>query len=221
MPSQFYLRPPLVVLFNFSHKRPTFAFTAENGYTLGSLRKIAHKGTHGETGRISDWVLSLPSERSARSRTSPGRVSERRTLPLLGLGRWCSQRTQKASGTAMRLCASLFRGVAAPLGCVIPFSSLSKLRFVHPVLRAFCACAVGMVSLPSACSACSRNAGRPLVKATNLPFSEVGWSSLIPMVQNVLDRYSLLMIDFKYQKSIISRPAKKGGTHGRLQTGRC
>ena len=55
----------------------------------------------------------------------------------------------------------------------------------------------------------------------NLPFSEVGWSSLIPMVQNVLDRYSLLMIDFKYQKSIISRPAKKGGTHGRLQTGRC
>ena len=33
----------------------------------------------------------------------------------------CSQRTQKAFGTAMRLCASLFRGVAAPLGCVIFF----------------------------------------------------------------------------------------------------
>ena len=31
----------------------------------------------------------------------------------------CSQRTQKAFGTAMRLCASLSRGVAAPLGCVI------------------------------------------------------------------------------------------------------
>ena len=31
----------------------------------------------------------------------------------------CSRRTQKAFGTAMRLCASLFRGVAAPLGCVI------------------------------------------------------------------------------------------------------
>ena len=64
-------------------------------------------------------VVSLPSERSARSRTSPGRVSERQVLPLLGLGRGCSQRTQKAFGTAMRLCASLFRGVAAPLGCVI------------------------------------------------------------------------------------------------------
>ena len=64
-------------------------------------------------------VVSLPSDRSARSQTSPGRVSERRTLPLLGLGRVCSRRTQKAFGTAMRLCASLFRGVAAPLGCVI------------------------------------------------------------------------------------------------------
>ena len=65
---------------------------------------------------ISDGVVLLPSERSARSRTSPGRVSERRTLPLLGLGRGCSRRTQKAFGTAMRSCASLLRGVAAPLG---------------------------------------------------------------------------------------------------------
>ena len=66
-------------------------------------------------------MVSLPSERSARSQTSPGRVSERCTLPLLGLGRGCSRRTQKAFGTAMRLCATLFRGVAAPLGCVIFF----------------------------------------------------------------------------------------------------
>ena len=64
-------------------------------------------------------VVSLLSERSARSPTSPGRVSKRQVLPLFGLGRGCSQRTQKAFGTAMRLCASLFRGAAAPLGCVI------------------------------------------------------------------------------------------------------
>ena len=32
------------------HKRPTFAFVGESGYTLGSPRKIAHKGTHAETG---------------------------------------------------------------------------------------------------------------------------------------------------------------------------
>ena len=53
------------------------------------------------------------------SETLRGRVSERQTLPLLGLGRGCSRRTQKAFGTAMRLCVSLSRGVAAPLGCVI------------------------------------------------------------------------------------------------------
>ena len=75
-------------------------------------------------------VVSLLSERSARSRTSPGRVSERQTLPLLGLGQVCSRRTQRAFGTAMRLCVSLSRGVAAPLGCVIPLLFLSQHRWV-------------------------------------------------------------------------------------------
>ena len=36
-------------LFNFSYKRPTFAFTSESGHTLGSRRRIAHNGPHGET----------------------------------------------------------------------------------------------------------------------------------------------------------------------------
>ena len=53
------------------------------------------------------------------SETLRGQGVERQTLPLLGLGRVCSRRTQKAFGTAMRSCASLFRGAAAPLGCVI------------------------------------------------------------------------------------------------------
>ena len=51
------------------------------------------------------------------SETLRGQGVERQTLPLLGLGRGCSRRTQRACGTAMRSCASLFRGVAAPLGC--------------------------------------------------------------------------------------------------------
>ena len=77
--------PLFIPLFNFSHKRPTFAFADESGHTLGPQRKIAHKGLHGETGGVSSGVVSLPSTRTARSRTSPGRVSERQTLPLLGL----------------------------------------------------------------------------------------------------------------------------------------
>ena len=191
------------------HKRPTLAFSGENGYTLGFAQRIAHSGLHAETGGVSDgggittlgafrtftnipgpgirtasfaafgaWSGVLPKNaeslrdsdalmrvavprrrgpaglrdlfRFCRNRdlyirrswfsacarhgwyhyprtvshvseTLRGRVSERRALPLLGLGRVCSQRTQKAFGTAMRLCASLSRGVAAPLGCVIFF----------------------------------------------------------------------------------------------------
>ena len=54
LPPQRCPKPLLIVIFNFSHKWPTFAFTSESGYTLGFPRKIAHKGTHGETGGISD-----------------------------------------------------------------------------------------------------------------------------------------------------------------------
>ena len=39
-----------IVLAQSSTKRPTFAFTGESGYTLGSQRKIAHSGSHGKTG---------------------------------------------------------------------------------------------------------------------------------------------------------------------------
>ena len=100
---KFYPQPFLIPAFNFLHKRPTFAFTSESGYALAFAQRIAHNGSHGETRGVSDGVVSLPSDRSARSQTSPDRVSERRTLPLLGLGRGCSQRTQRACGTAMRM----------------------------------------------------------------------------------------------------------------------
>ena len=134
-------------------KRPTFAFTSESEYTLGFLRKIAHNGTHAETGAFRTGPLSLPSERSARSQTSPGRVSERQVLPLLGLGRGCSQRTQKACGTAMRLCASLFRGVAAPLGCVICLQ-LGDVAVFSLCAQYFLNVRGRGVLLPSACFTC-------------------------------------------------------------------
>ena len=94
----------------------------------------SHTAAHtAKQGAFRTGALSLPSTRAARSRTSPGRVSERQTLPLLGLGRVYSRRTQRAFGTAMRLCASLFRGVAAPLGCAErhrPLSGLCLLRYL-------------------------------------------------------------------------------------------
>ena len=62
LPSQRCSQPFLIPLFNFSHKRPTFAFTGESGYTLGFQRRIAHKGLHAETQGVSDGALSLPSD---------------------------------------------------------------------------------------------------------------------------------------------------------------
>ena len=113
----FIPQPLSISLFNFSHKWPTFAFTPESGYTtLGSAQRIAHSGTHGETGGVSDRdaITTLGALCVLLKR-----VSERQILPLLGLGRGDSRRTQRACGTAMRLCASLSRGVAAPLGCAV------------------------------------------------------------------------------------------------------
>ena len=60
LPSQRCFKPLLIAIFNFSHKRPTFAFAGESGYTLGFPRKIAHKGTHAETG-------AFPPSATARS----------------------------------------------------------------------------------------------------------------------------------------------------------
>ena len=52
LPPQRCSKSLFIPIFNFSHKRPTFAFVHESGYTLGFRRKIAHKGTHGETGGV-------------------------------------------------------------------------------------------------------------------------------------------------------------------------
>ena len=101
---QLYLRPSFIVFFSLSHKWPMFAFTSESGYTLGFRRKIAHKGTHGETGGVlgGGWY-HYPRSVPHVSETLRGRGLKRQTLPLLGLGRGCSQRTQRAFGTAMRM----------------------------------------------------------------------------------------------------------------------
>ena len=85
--------------------------------THSALLKGSHTRAHtAKQGAFQLGVLSLPSERSARSQTSPGRVSERCTLPLLGLGRGCSRRTQRACGAATRSCVSLFRRRRGPAG---------------------------------------------------------------------------------------------------------
>ena len=77
----------------------------------------AHSGLHAETGAFrTGGRYHYPRTVSHVAETLRGQVSERHTLPLLGLGPVCFRRTQRAFGTAMRLCASLFRRRRGPAG---------------------------------------------------------------------------------------------------------
>ena len=112
----------------FTHRPQTpqrsFRGTAAGTHATPSPNR-AHSGSHAETRAFRMGWYHYPRSVLRGSETLRGRVSERHTLPLLGLGRVCSRRAQRACVTAMRSCASLFRGVAAPLGCVIPLLFLS------------------------------------------------------------------------------------------------
>ena len=118
LPPQRCFKPLLIPIFNFSHKWPTFTFTGESGHTLGFAQRIVHKGLHAETGGVSDggWY-HYPRSVSHVSENLRGQMSERQTLPLLGLDRVYSRRMQRAFGTAMRIMHVAAPRRAAPLGC--------------------------------------------------------------------------------------------------------
>ena len=80
--------------------------------------------TRRNTGRFGWGRYYYPRSVPHVSETLRGRGLKRQTLPLLGLGRGCSQRTQRAFGTAMRLCASLSRRRRGPAGLRDPVSAL-------------------------------------------------------------------------------------------------
>ena len=105
---------------NASHLLPLTKVGTHSALLKGS-RTAAHTAKHGVF-----WVrvVSLPSARSARSRTSPGRVSERRTLPLWDLGREVlSKDTEslRSSDALMRVAVPRRRG---PAGQRDPVSAL-------------------------------------------------------------------------------------------------
>ena len=103
LPLQRCFKPLLIALFNFSHKRPTFAFMGKNGYTLGFRRKIAHSGPHAETG-------AFPSAN---------------TVWLCADSEIATERTAGGSGCTPYGVCLLSPALRPPLGCVIllPLSS--------------------------------------------------------------------------------------------------
>ena len=81
----------LIPIFNFPHKRPTFVFAGESGYTHSAFSERSHTRAYtakqgpSERGRY-HYPRSVPHVLE----TLRGQMSERQTLPLLGLGRMCS-----------------------------------------------------------------------------------------------------------------------------------
>ena len=67
-------------------------------------------------------MVSLPSERSTRFGNPAWPGFKTANFAALGAWSWVLPKNAESLGTAMRSCVSLFRGVAAPLGCVIFFA---------------------------------------------------------------------------------------------------
>ena len=109
LPLQLRPKPLFIAFFNFSHKWPTFAFTGESGYTLGFPRKIAHKGTHAETGGVSDGggITTLGAFRTFTNIPGPGI----RTANFAAFGSWSETLLKNAE--SLRSSDALMR-VAVP-----------------------------------------------------------------------------------------------------------
>ena len=92
------------------------------GTHLGSLRKIAHSGSQGETGAVSDGgaITTLGAFRTFTNIPGPGI----RTANFAAFGSWpggALEERRKPSGQRCAYARRCPAGVAAPLGCVIFF----------------------------------------------------------------------------------------------------
>ena len=115
LPPQRCSKPLFIAFFNFSHKRPTFAFTGEIGYTLGFRRRIAHSGLHAETGGVSDGggITTLGAFRTFTNIPGPGI----RTASFAAFGAWSGVLPKNAeslrnSDALMRVAVPRRRGPA-------------------------------------------------------------------------------------------------------------
>ena len=109
LPLQLRPKPLFIAFFNFSHKRPTFAFTSESGYTLAFAQRIAHNAPHGETGGVSDGggITTLGAFRTFANIPGPGI----RTANFAALGTW--SRVLSKNAESLRNSDALMR-VAVP-----------------------------------------------------------------------------------------------------------
>ena len=91
-------------LSHIAHKHRNVRFNGLRRVHTPPQPLTAHTAAHrAKQGRFGWGRYHYPRSVLRGSETLRGRVSERQTLPLLGLGQVCSRRTQRAFGTAMRM----------------------------------------------------------------------------------------------------------------------
>ena len=124
---KFQLKPFLITIFNFAHKRPTFVFAGESGYTLAFANRIAHSGLHAETRGVSDGAAITTLDTYCTFTNIPGPGV--RTANFAAFGSWSETLLKNAeslrdSDALMRVAVPRRRG---PAGLRDLFSLLSKL----------------------------------------------------------------------------------------------
>ena len=138
LPSQRCSQPLFIPIFNFSHKRHTFAFTGESGYTLAFANRIPHNGSHAETGGVSDGggITTLGAFRTFTNIPGPGI----RTASFATFGAWSGVLPKNAeslrnSDALMRVAVPRRRG---PAGLRDPVAIVSKIKnIINPLAGSF------------------------------------------------------------------------------------
>ena len=102
------------------HKRPTFVFTGESGYTIGSAQRIAHNGSHGETRGVlgEGGIITLGAFRTFTNIPGPG-VRTAYFAPFGSRSRVLPKNAESLRDSDAHDARRCPAGVAAPLGCVI------------------------------------------------------------------------------------------------------
>ena len=149
-----YLRPSFIAFFNFSHKRPTFAFTSESGHYSAFGEGSHTRAYTAKQGAFRMGVVSLPSERSTRFGNPAWPGFKTANFAAFGAWSWVLPKNAESlrdSDALMRVAVPRRRGPAG-LRDLFHFCRNCGLYILRSGLSA---CARrGVVSLPSARFTC-------------------------------------------------------------------
>ena len=137
LPPQRCSKPLFIPLFNFSHKRPTFAFTGESGYTTRLLKKDrTQRLTRRNRGRFG-WGWYHYSQSVPHVHEHPRAGCQNGVLCRFWALVGCTpEERRKPTGQRCAYARRCPVGVAAPLGCVIFFAS-AEIAACTPCAQSF------------------------------------------------------------------------------------